>query len=263
MSFPTNLKDDILIDIDCIYDIRLSILQFLFSDNTDMILDTDKYLERKRDVLKDFYKGAIPIDAQTSFDEELALKEVLYFRNGAMLTGVLDTTSVLIREEFYSKDAGGDAPVPTITVNFAGYSFTDEEKLMITNLVRQVVAVPIDVKHCSIDSSLLTPSYMRKYSRWITYNFDKWATEMVSLLRECPIPLTEVTAGFICHTLMYEDGTPVDFVKEAKAAATGMAPVAAINYIPLAEMSISTKVLGAKFRDKILDEMEKDNPSEP
>lgn len=242
--FKRNVEDKILIDIDVLYDVRLAILEFLFSDNKDMIFDTDAYLERKRDKLVDFYKGIIPSDAQQMFDEELALNEVLYFRNGALMTSVLETLVPLIREEYYSIETGGDSPKPSIVVNFLNYNFTREEKDMVVRVIKEYIHVPIEVSHCSVSGSFLDAKYIRTYSRWLTYNFNKWATDMVDSIRKHPFPATEVTTGFIALKLTNDDGSAPDFAKEAKAAATGMSPVVSLNYIPLSEFSISLNHLG-------------------
>lgn len=174
----------LLIDLDSIFDTRLSILNSLGEETLKKAIDA-KYFDRERDE----FPGV-------SFED---FQKLYQARNKTTLKETVITPMVFFVEQFVNKTLENitSSPFhmkPAIVINSYPYVLTPGEDAEIVNAVRAVVDGKADIGIVSLSPAQLTVKYIKEYySVVVMYRYDVWIQAQANLNNFDKLTCPEVT----------------------------------------------------------------------
>lgn len=185
-----NTTKTILVEIDCLLDTRLALLETLHEDAVDTVLKND-YLSRDRDDYEILTKGLID---QDTFINAYANRDKTVLEK-ARPTMIIDFLRAIIMELDYQKSTTPYVERVKVAVNYFPYKLSEEEKDVICLSVGHYLPKETWVETVSISPMNLLPSVIgESYEGVIMYNFDGWFIEHAKTLDTTAIPQNKIYA---------------------------------------------------------------------
>jgi len=175
----------ILVELDCLLDTRLAVLNALSKVATTRITEDGSYWSRESDNFEELTQGVIR-NAEFITAYAKRNKETLKRSRPTLITKLLHTIS---REVEAQKLSAPDVDSLKIDVNVYPYKLTADELRVLSTAVMCYGGLETEVTSVSVSLAELTPLAIKK--QWdgvILYDFDKWFTCNAELLNSTPIP---------------------------------------------------------------------------
>jgi len=177
-------NDNLLVDLDCIWDTRIPILNRIDRQSSDTILKENTYHTR----ISDLFSDLVPDFDNSSFLKAYMERTVEDIKGQVLPTNML----VQIQDHIYSCVSTRDkSPVKqyvNITVNLYPYKFSDAEKEVILSAMQDSFKGAESVNIVSIPQQFLNPKSVSQYTQYITYEVDEWLSMHGEELKENKMP---------------------------------------------------------------------------
>jgi len=234
------IAEPLLVDIDCLFDTRLSVISELWPDPNEIGFDPDSYEIRKSDFLVDFCSKATKED-QARFDEKWESRGMEVFRNGVEMTGCFLTLVRMAETALTGRVSRPVWPEYEMVVNLYPYPFDDEveKEALLVGLSERFDAVEA-IEFVSIPHEEMTPATLKPFSQVIIYDFNRWLSFHVEDLPKNPIPKTRFVYPFKLST---PDPGNVDIDKLFRENRSIFSSVFPVEMLPLKEFSVASDFL--------------------
>lgn len=241
MTNAAVFKDHILIDLDCIMDVRLSIILDMANGDLDSIgFNMKCYIERTSDLVIE-WADSTKID-QAEFDRRLMARNINDLP-AAPLTNALVSIMTMIEKAEVSGAVSAMRQDVGVVVNYYPYDLNEAQLDVFQFAWEKYFDGAVDIRMVSTPLIWLTPRYLNStYTQYIRYHGEDWLQEHGETLAVDRIPGFKMTIPFRYLSPPDEDGPTAD--EEAKRVKFGIASALSLDIIPLEGMSIDYDLMG-------------------
>lgn len=233
--------DVILIDLDCIVDVRLSILLDMANGVLDSIgFRMDDYITRSSDLVAEWADPNL-ID-QNEFDKRVIDRNILDLPSAPMTSTIMGVATMIEKATVQGSITKMKQDI-SVVVNTAPYDLSAAQLDVYLFAFEKYFAGAVHVSLVSTPLAWLTPAHLRdNYTQYLRYHGEDWLQAHGRALSTDRIPGFKLTIPF-SYINAPDDESPSPDV-EAKRVQYGMASAISMDIIPLESMSIDYELMG-------------------
>lgn len=228
----------ILVDIDCLFDTRLSTLFQMNSVDITKLIKSNKYHTRQTDSFES-------IDYKT-FQEAYSKRNKKTLLTAAT-TEIKTYISEYVKNTMQNNIGEPNPVLPVIILNTYPYNLNKDEEKLITKALIKVTNSMAEIEIVNFDISQVTPEYIKKkISAYITYNALEWLEYYSEnkLLAKYNCPSVELISPRIHHKEIDDEIKKILIENDPFQFAMDSAKFFIdLKFIPISFFSISKKFI--------------------
>lgn len=233
---PQGDKERILVDFDCLYDVRLAALASVDEDCAARLAVNKEYINRFTDDIIGLSKLS-PLKAK-AYEEALVSKNMDSLFKFLRPTGIVDRIRTLVLETKRTRDSEPVSQTIELIVNLKGYHLKSDEVSELREVLKSIICTDT-VEFIDSSTEQLTPVQLKNHYRsYVLYSFDEWIKAHIDVLKLKPMASVSLYPAAISATGDEEDitflkhGMAQDSVRELFASHVR------VIFLPAAEYSI-------------------------
>lgn len=241
MANNPTYTDHILIDLDCIMDVRLSIILDMSGGDLDSIgFNMQAWVERTSDLVIE-WADSTKID-QSEFDKRVKARNITDLP-AAPLTNALVSIATMIENAEVAGAVNKMRQDVGVVVNYYPYDLNEAQLDVFQFAWEKYFDGAVTIYMVSTPLIWLTPRHLQEnYTQYIRYHGEDWLQEHGELLSTDRIPSFKMTIPFSYLSPPEKDGPPAE--EEARRVSFGIASALSLDIIPLEGMSIDYDLMG-------------------
>lgn len=233
---PQNDKERILVDFDCLYDVRLAALGVVDEDLAARTAVNKDYINRYTDNIIGISKLS-PIKIK-DYNDALVSKDVGLLFPYLKPTSIVDRIRKLILETARTAESEPVRQNFEVHINLKGYGLTSGEVAELRDVLIDILCTE-DIGFVDLSSEELTPVHLKNHYRsYVLYSFDDWIKIHLDALKKKPMAAVSLYPAAISATGDEGDVTFLKYGMAQDAIRELFAAHARVIFLPASEYSI-------------------------
>lgn len=228
----------VLVDIDCILDSRLSVLEKVFDNPEALGVDLKKYYDRYGDHLSLFCSNSTQAD-QAKFESTIKQRKIEDVLGKSLkLTSFFFDFCDSIHEQKVNGQYQPYSIETNVVINTYPYELDDGLKEHFKHFFEFELMYAKSISFISISNTFLSPDVLKDFDELIIYDLNDWVTNNHKLMLKNPIPSVNITAPY--RAMDISEGVNVEsFEEESQMVKQWLSSYVSIELIPISNFCIS------------------------